>query len=116
LYWLLSGDTVDKKIVKIVLERAKGYCEVCGWDLGEDYALHHRKLKSRGGKDSVSNLMAVHHKCHNLGTDSIHFNPERATEKGYMVSAWSEPHQIPVKQPDGKMVYFDDNGQKVEAQ
>ena len=107
---------MDKKIVKIVLERAKGYCEVCGWDLHEDYALHHRKLKSRGGKDSVSNLMVVHHKCHNLGTNSIHFNPERATQHGYMVSAWSEPHQIPVRQPDGKMVYFDDNGQKVEAQ
>jgi hypothetical protein len=48
--------------------------------------------------------------------DSIHLNPEIATQKGYMVSAWSEPHEIPVRQPNGKMVYFDDNGQKVEAQ
>lgn len=107
---------MDKKIVAKVVERAKGYCEVCGWDLTDDYALHHRKLKSRGGKDTVSNLMAVHHKCHNLGTDSIHLNPEMATEKGYMVSAWKEPHEVAVRQPNGKMVYFDDNGNKTEAE
>jgi hypothetical protein len=110
----LSGKktTIKKDIINKVIERANGYCEVCGLAL-TDYALHHRKLKSRGGKDSVSNLMVVHHSCHNLGTASIHLNPETATERGYMVSSWSEPEDVAVRQPDGIMVLFKNNGQKV---
>ena len=44
--------TMNKEIVETVLLRANGYCEVCGLVL-TDYALHHRKLKSRGGKDRI---------------------------------------------------------------
>ena len=43
---------MDKKIAETVLARAKGYCEACGLP-GDDFALHHRKLKSRGGKDEA---------------------------------------------------------------
>jgi len=73
-------------------------------------ALHHRKLKSRGGKDTVANLIYVHHSCHNLGTVSIHLNPEIATKKGYMVSSWQDPEQAPMITPEGFKVLLLDDG------
>ena len=103
---------MDKKIVKIVLERADGYCEVCGGTAQESMALHHRKLKSRGGKDSPANLIWIHHGCHNLKTDSIHLNPEKAEQKGYMVPSWQEPNEVPINLPDGKFALLLDNGTK----
>ena len=100
---------MDKKIVQIVQERANGYCEVCG-GVAQEAALHHRKLRSRGGKDEVCNLIWVHHKCHNLGTDSIHLNPEWAEDKGYMVPSWRAPHEMPMLYPDGYFVLLENDG------
>ena len=100
---------MKQNIVDKVLERANNYCEVCGRG-GDNFALHHRKLKSRGGKDEVSNLIAVHHECHNLGTNSIHLNPKRATENGWMVPAWAEPSEFLMHMPDGSKVLLDNEG------
>ena len=100
---------MDKKIAETVLARAKGYCEACGLP-GDDFALHHRKLKSRGGKDEVANLIAVHHKCHNLGTDSIHLNPQKATIKGFMVPSWALPEEYPLHLHGVKIVVLDNEG------
>lgn len=102
---------MDKKLVQIVQERANGYCEVCGGVMYEG-ALHHRKLKSRGGKDTVSNLIHIHHGCHNLNTDSIHLNPAMAEDKGWMVASWKEPHETPFQLPDGSWALLLDDGTK----
>ena len=101
---------MDKRIVKLVEERAGGYCEVCGAPALPSMALHHRKLRSRGGKDTASNLIQVHHGCHNLKTTSIHLNPERATQKGWMVGSWQEPTDVPFTRPDGSIVLLQDDG------
>jgi len=107
---------VDRAIAKKVLERAKGFCEACGLP-GDNFALHHRKLKSRGGKDEVANLIAIHHKCHNLGTDSIHLNPEKATVKGFMVPSWAKPSEYPLHLHGVEVVLLDNEGtyKKLEA-
>ena len=104
------GTNVDKQVVKIVEQRAGNFCESCGGRAQESMALHHRKLKSRGGKDTPANLIRVHHGCHNLGTDSIHTNPSWADDKGFMVSSWREPEQTPMFYPDGRIVLLDNNG------
>ena len=103
---------MDKELVRIVQERAAGYCEVCGGTAQEGMALHHRKLKSRGGKDSAANLISVHHKCHNLGTKSIHLNPAWAEQNGYMVPSWQEPQETPISLPDGRFALLLDDGTK----
>lgn len=100
---------MNKKIAETVLSRAGFYCEKCG-KVGSDFALHHRKLKSRGGKDAVSNLIAVHHECHNLGTDSIHNNPELAQVKGWMVPSWADPADFPITLPSGDIVRLTEDG------
>jgi len=101
---------LKKEIVELVQTRAGNYCETCGRPALESMALHHRKLKSRGGKDSASNLIQVHHECHNLGTQSIHANPSMATDKGWMVSSWADPETEPMLTPDGSWVILKDDG------
>jgi hypothetical protein len=102
--------SIDSKIVALVEERASWYCEVCGKVATESMALHHRKLKSRGGKDSASNLIRVHHSCHNMSTGSIHANPAWAEDMGYMVASWQEPHEAPMHLPDGRIVLLQNDG------
>ena len=103
---------MDKRLVAIVQERANGYCEVCGAAAQESMALHHRKLKSRGGKDTAGNLIWIHHGCHNLKTESVHSNPEWAERKGYMVPSWREPTEHPISLPDGRFALLLDDGTK----
>lgn len=105
---------IKQSIVDLVIARAAGYCEKCGSVAAESMALHHRKLKSRGGKDSVSNLIYVHHGCHNLGTDSIHLNPGYSANKGWMVGSWQEPNETPMFLPDGRLVILEENGKITE--
>lgn len=88
----------------LVYARCIGYCEKCGKQLGESWALHHRKLKSRGGKDEITNLIALHHECHNLATDSVHNNPSKAKDSGHMVPSWADPESWPVTLADGSSV------------
>lgn len=100
-----------KKLREQLWQRCNGYCEVCGFPLEkENYALHHRKLRSRGGKDEIANVMALHHKCHNLGTNSVHLNPKWATENGFMVSAYDTPDLIWVSTPNGGKIYLSNDG------
>jgi len=106
---------MDKQIAELVLDRAKGYCERCGKP-SHDLALHHRKLRSRGGKDEVSNLVAVCHKCHNLGTESIHLNPAKATLKGWMVPSYADTTLYPLHLSDGSIVKLDNEGNYISIE
>lgn len=101
---------MDKKLVRLIEERAGNYCEVCGGPALPSMALHHRKLRSRGGKDTPANIIRIHHGCHNLRSDSIHLNPEKASHKGWMIGSWQEPSQVPFTRPDGSIVLLLDDG------
>lgn len=87
-----------------VLTRCAGYCELCGFGLNDTFALHHRKLRSRGGKDTLDNLIALHHECHNLGNNAVHTNIKRATETGHIVPRHAEPFDYPLVLPNGSIV------------
>lgn len=103
------------EVANIVLERAGHYCEACGM-VGSDFALHHRKLRSQGGLDAPSNLIAVHHGCHNLGTHSIHLNPKAAIAKGQIVPSWADPLEFPLTLSDGNVVRLDNEGNYLEIE
>lgn len=107
---------MNSGIIEAVKLRAGDYCEVCGKAALASMAMHHRKLKSRGGKDSISNVIRIHHKCHNLGNKSIHMNPTDAESKGWMVSSWQEPCETPFKRPDGSMVLLNEDGTITEME
>lgn len=56
---------------------------LCQWCLGHGGALdlHHKLRRSQGGKDEVTNLVAVHRICHR----QIHEHPEIARHRGFLV-------------------------------
>ena len=95
---------------EVVKNRCFAYCEKCGKPLNESWALHHRKLRSRGGKDTYSNFVALHHECHNTGTDSVHSNPSKSEQAGLMVGSWQEPSDVPLTLPSGDIVLLTDDG------
>jgi hypothetical protein len=93
-----------------IFQRSGGYCEACGGSLEANWAAHHRLLRSRGGKDSVTNLVALHHKCHNLSRPSVHLDPAWATERGLMCPSWEDPACLPLTLPSGVIVLLTDDG------
>lgn len=94
----------------LAFKRCKGYCEKCGLPLRHDFALHHRKLRSAGGKDAIENFIALHHECHNLSTNSVHLNPKDSMEKGYIVSRYRDPEACPLMLPNGSTVILTSEG------
>lgn len=85
----------DAATVSAVLERDGYQCVVCACGLlgthGFDYSVHHRKLRSQGGGNRLSNLISV---CGH-GTAGCHANihgaPAKAMEAGWIVSREHDP-------------------------
>jgi hypothetical protein len=115
---------------KALYERCKGMCEFCGGVLSENWAAHHRKLRSQGGKDDLDNVVALHHECHNLGTNSVHLNPQKSYDDGFMVRSWADPkttplnlthHWLVILTPDGEYAGYqtpkdvDDTGRNTRS-
>lgn len=109
--FMMTRTRINKQLVELVKKRAGGYCEICGRVAQESMALHHRKLKSRGGKDEASNLLYLHHECHNLGTHGVHNQVAYATSKGWIVNSWAEPSQVPVVLAGGNVVMLLNDGE-----
>ena len=66
---------------------------------------HHRKQRSVGGKDTLSNLVGLHRLCH----DKVHHDTRESTDKGYLVFSWDNPGEVPVRLFDG-WFRLDDDG------
>lgn len=90
---------IDPELRQQVRERACGKCDWCNLVLGDVFDAHHRKLRSRGGQDSLANLVALHHQCHMY----IHEHVGEATARGFMVHSWENPSDIPVLAGDGNI-------------
>lgn len=84
------SDDIPPKIRQAVKERSGGICEACGADRGEH--VHHRKLRSQGGKHELVNLLHVSTRCHGL----IHHNPTDSYIRGLLVKRAGDPESTPV--------------------
>jgi hypothetical protein len=92
----------DKATVKIVWERDGGCCVRCGLglsraDRGDRWSVHHRRLRSAGGDNSLSNLIVLcgHGTagCHGL----VHSRPGRyRREGGWILRSTDDPAAYPV--------------------
>lgn len=103
---------VDREAIAM---RQEWYCWHCGLPLGGEFAVHHRKLRKHGGTDAMSNLVALHHKCHNLGTQSVHLQPKRSYETGFLVKSYQEPAETLIRVHGGRELLLDDDGMYVVA-
>lgn len=91
--------TIPPSVIAEVRDREDGHCAACGWPLGVfGGVLHHRRLRSHGGRDDAANLIEVHPGCHTGRTNSIHNKVERSIRLGHIVREFGpEPDEIPVQ-------------------
>lgn len=91
-----------------LLARCHGRCERCNQPLDGNLERHHR-IRRRDGGDRLSNLLALHSRCHTYITE----HPEEAKANGWIVSALSgiDPTEAPVR-IDGQLWVLRDDGGK----
>lgn len=98
-----------------LLARCGHRCERCGHPLGDNLERHHRQRRQVGG-DRLSNLLALHTRCHQWITE----HPEAAQQLGLIVSTHGpdgapDPAEVPVMLPglSGTALWLlDDQGGK----
>ena len=89
-------------------ERSCGACEICFWYNATNW--HHRKNRSQGGDNSLSNAMHLCGSgttgCHGMVTE----NPALAYENGWSVRSGHDPAAVPVLRHGSDWVVFDNGG------
>ena len=93
-----------ERVKKLVRQRSGGICEGCGTALATEF--HHRKYKSRGGKDTTANCLHLcgwgnHTGCHGLAHSA---NPP----EGWAVHSWDIPTIAPAALARGRVILHDD--------
>jgi hypothetical protein len=102
---------IPAAVRRVVLDRADGACERCG-ARDVPLELHHRKFRSRGGKHTAGNLIALcgwgnHTGCHGVA----HAENAQATAEGVSVPSWGDPLAVPVwHAPTASWRLYDDAG------
>lgn len=85
-------------------------CARCGEFITNNGSRHHRKFKSRGGGDEVSNGILLCGSgttgCHGW----VHANPGAAARVGFAVWKHESPRLVPVMHAIHGRVYLDDEG------
>lgn len=102
------------KVRAVITERAKGFCEVCGFDAIDH--IHHRRARSMGGTrrpetNQAANGLAVSAECHTM----LESRRALATENGWLVSQTANPADVPVLYGGGAWVYLTDDGRIIPA-
>ncbi|WP_083213337.1 HNH endonuclease [Mycobacterium malmoense] len=91
----------------LLRQRGDHVCEVCGLEFANN--AHHRKNKSQGGQDDLSNLLLL---C-GSGTTGCHGwiteHPAEAYAKGWSVRSTDDPADVPVLYR-GSWIRLDDLG------
>lgn len=100
---------IPQKVRDIVAERSQGVCEGCS--AAPAVEMHHRRFKSRGGKDTPSNLLHLCGWGNHTGCHGVAHSGNRGTNLGWAVpSGWVEPGDVPFQNPHGWWLLDDDGG------
>lgn len=91
------GKEVPQRIKDAVDARDKQTDRMTGQFLGGARNLHHRQLRSRGGRHEISNLVTLSGSG-TTGTHGwVHGHPLAATRLGFLVPSWiHDPGTVPV--------------------
>lgn len=81
---------VSQDLRDALFRRCGGNCELCGQRLTPGWEWHHRKRRSQGGKDEVSNGLALHPMCHRR----VHGHVAWAEEVGFPVRSTRTPRLV----------------------
>ncbi len=86
----MTAKPIPLSIRKQVWARSGYNCE-CGCGRLASM-IHHRRLRSQGGRHELANLLHLNYLCH----ADIHANPERSYALGMLVHSWADPADVPV--------------------
>lgn len=114
----VTGFTAD--VVELIWERDRGACARCGRGLvrsrrGEDWAVHHREPRGRGGAgrkrwwvNLPCNGVLLCTECH----VEVEKKRAEAVEAGFIVSALGivRPHRVPIIHATHGRVWLDSRG------
>lgn len=104
--------SIPAKVRAELRERADNYCERCGLVFANN--AHHRKNRSQGGRDVLSNLLLL---C-GSGTTGCHGwiteHPSESYNNGWAVRSFLSPEAVPVLYR-GQLVHLDDLGNLSEV-
>ena len=107
----LHHDPVWGAVKATVWTRSLGRCEACGLHLDPTtWQAHHRKMRSRGGRDSVANTLALCPACHVAAPYAVHRDVAAATHDGQLVRGFADPATVPVRLYDGRWVLLRPDG------
>lgn len=105
----LSGRMLAERN-RLIDYREMQACARCGVEIWNYGSRHHRKLRSRGGGDEVSNGVLL---C-GSGTTGCHgwahANPEAATLLGFIVPSTADPACVPILHALYGWVLINDEG------
>ena len=91
---------------QLVYARSAGVCERCGQSRATEW--HHRRNRSQGGRWTAANGLHLCGGCHRWITE----HPDEAAEagRGWVVWAWQNPVEVPVRHAVYGLVVLDDCG------
>jgi hypothetical protein len=84
----LTRDPMDPDLRRSIVDRAGYACDLCRRPLSPDrWECHHRQLRAQLGPDSLSNLIALHDRCHRW----VHNHPTWSYTRGFLVPSHHDP-------------------------
>jgi hypothetical protein len=96
---------IPPKVRDLVWTRANSCCERCGQGLTKQspHSVHHRKLRSRGGTDHISNLVLLCGSgvtgCHGL----VHSRQLEGHADGWLISTYEDPQFLGITHWSGEL-------------
>lgn len=105
----LTGEALKRTNVTID-RRERQCCARCGKAIMVGGSRHHRQFRSRGGSDTVANLVLLCGSgttgCHGW----VHANVKHARAAGFAVDSWESPEDVPVQHAIYGWVWLDQWG------
>jgi 5-methylcytosine-specific restriction endonuclease McrA len=77
--------------IALIRARDSDRCARCG--SSRELHVHHRVIRSQGGRDYAENLITLCAECHRW----VHGHPYEARESGWLLRGTDNPGTIPVK-------------------
>ncbi len=107
----MAGGKFTEKTRRLIAERAKGWCELCGLPLRTAAQIHHRRPRGMGGTSSTeaqspANGLWIHFKCH----ERVERFREQSLKNGWLVPQGHSPHRTPVLTSSGWRLLDDQGG------
>jgi hypothetical protein len=111
----MSEGPIPAALRALCVERDGNRCAKCSGWRAEGMNLHHRQLRSQGGKNTAANLISLCGSgttgCHGW----VHAHPAKARDLGLIVPSWMDPAETPVRTWRGLVLLTDDEADPIRT-